>query len=142
MREREGVLEMRQAMQRLSKMLAVAVVGGFLLSAVPGASAGQVRRRVIVVEPFYPYGYYYSPWGYGYPYGPYYANYGDVKIETHRKDLSVYIDGGYAAEIRKDKKFTLRPGNHQIELRNSEGQTVFEEKVAVTVGKTTKLQVS
>ena len=56
--------------------------------------------------------------------------------------MAVYIDGGYAAEIRKDKKFTLRPGNHEIELRDSDGQTVYRENVAVIVGKTTKLQVS
>ena len=96
---------------------------------------------MIVVEPFYPY----YPWGYyPYAYPRYYApaNYGEVKIETHRKDLAVYIDGGYAAEIRKDKKFTLRPGNHEIELRDRDGQTVYRENVAVIVGKTTKLQVS
>ena len=45
-------------------------------------------------------------------------------------------------EIKKDKKFTLKPGNHEIELRDSDGQTVYQEKVAVTVGKTTKLQIS
>jgi hypothetical protein len=65
-----------------------------------------------------------------------------VKIQTHHKDLAVYIGGGYAAEIRKDKKFTLRPGNQQIELRDSDGQTVYQEQVAVTILKTTKLQVS
>src|SRR5437016_7282090 len=74
-----------------SSVLAVLVIGGFLLSAVPGASAAQIRQRVIVVEPFYPY----HPWGWGYPYGysPYYvaSHYGEVKIDTHRKDLSVYI---------------------------------------------------
>jgi hypothetical protein len=131
---------MRRAMRCFSSILAVLVVGGFLLSAAPGVSAGQLRRRVIVVEPFYPY----YPWGY-YPYayrGYYAPAYGEVRIETHRKDLAVYIDGGYAAEIKKDKKFTLKPGNHQIELRDSDGQTVYQEQVAVTVGKTTKLQVS
>jgi hypothetical protein len=129
---------MRRGMRWFLSSLAVLVVSGFLLSAAPGASAGQIiRRRVIVAEPFYPY----YPWG-DYPryYAP--ANYGEVKIETHRKDLSVYIDGGYAAEIRKDKKFTPRPGNHQIELRDSDGQTVYQEQVAVTIGRTTKLQVS
>ena len=65
-----------------------------------------------------------------------------MKIDTHRKDLSVYIDGGYAAEIRKNRKFTLRPGNHEIELRNSDNATVYSERVAVTVGQTTKLHVS
>jgi len=133
---------MSRTIRWLSRILTATVVGGLLLSAVPGASAGQVRRRVIIVQPFaplYPWGY---PWGY-YPYAPYYAaNDGQVKIDTHRKDLTVYIDGGYAAQINKDKKFALRPGNHDIELRNSEGQTVYQQKVAVMVGKTTKLQVS
>ena len=121
--------------------LAILIVGGFLLSAAPQASAGQFRRRVIVVEPFHPV----YPWGWGYPYGypPYYvaSHYGEVKIDTHRKDLNVYIDGGYAAETKKEKKFTLRPGNHDLELRDSDGQTVFQDKVAVIVGKTTKIQV-
>jgi hypothetical protein len=133
---------MRGAMRWFLSSLAVLVVSGFLLSAAPGASAGQiVRRRVIVVEPFYPS----YPWGY-YPYGypRYYApaNYGEVKIQTHRKDLAVCLDGGYAAEIRKDKKFTLRLANHQIELRDSDGQTAYQEQVAVTLGQTTKLPVS
>jgi hypothetical protein len=123
-----GARTMRQAMRWFSSSLAVLVVSGFLLSAGPGASAAQVRRRVIVVEPFYPY----YPWGY-YPPGylGYYApaNYGEVIIETHRKDLAVYIDGGYAAEIRKDKKFTLRPGNHQIELRDSDGRLSTENRL-------------
>jgi hypothetical protein len=133
---------MRRGMRWISSVLAVLLVGGFFLSAAPGASA-QVRRRVIVVEPFYP------GWGWGWGYGPYgypgyYApvNYGEVKIETQRKDLAVYIDGGYAAEIKKDKKFTLKPGNHEVELRDRDGQTVYDEQVAVTVGKTTKLHVS
>jgi len=135
---------MRRTMRWFSTALAILIVGGFLLSAAPGASAWQVRRRVIIVEPFYPYypsgwGY----WGYPYPYPPYYvANYGEVKIDTHRKDLAVYIDGGYAAEIRKHKKFTLRPGNHEIELRNSDNVTIYREQVAVTVGQTIKLHVS
>jgi len=112
-------------------------LGGFLLSLPPRASA-QFRRHVIVVQPYYPWGFY----PYGYPGYYMQANYGEVKIETRRKDLAVYIDGGYAAEIKKDKKFTLKPGNHEIELRDSDGQTVYQEKVAVTVGKTTKLQIS
>src|ERR1700751_663021 len=130
---------MHRGTQWFSSVLAVLLLGGLLLSLPPTASA-QFRRHVIVVQPFYPY----YPWGfypYGYP-GYYAPAYGEVKIETHRKDLAVYIDGGYAAEIRKDKKFTLKPGNYEIELRDSNGQTVYHEKVAVTVGKTTKLQVS
>ena len=130
---------MRRGTQWFSSVLAVLLLGGCLLS-LPATASAQFRRHVIVVEPFSPY----YPWGfypYGYP-GYYAPPYGEVKIETRRKDLAVYIDGGYAAEIKKDKKFTLKPGNHEIELRDSDGQTVYQEKVAVIVGKTTKLQVS
>jgi hypothetical protein len=128
-------------MRWISSTLAALVAAGFLLTTAPQASAGQVRRRVIVVEPFHPY----YPWGWGYPYGypPYYvaSHYGEVKLDTHRKDLSVYIDGGYAADTSKEKKFTLRPGNHELEVRNSDGQTVLQEQVAVIVGKTTKIKL-
>ena len=88
--------------------------------------------------PFYPY------YGY-YPYPPSYmaANFGEVEIDTHHmKDAQVYIDGGFAAKIKDAKKFALRPGNHNIELRNSDGQTFYQETVAITVGHNTKLHVS
>jgi len=131
---------MRAKTRWLSRAMAVAIAGGFLLGAAPQESAAQVRRRVIIVEPFSPF----YPWGYPYPYPGYYrpSNYGEVKIDTHRKDLAVYIDGGFAADVKHDKKFALRPGNHDVELRNSDGQTVYQQNVAVIVGKTTKLQVS
>jgi len=68
------------------------------------------------------------------------ANFGYVKIKTDRKDASVYIDGGFADKVEKAKKFALRPGNHDIELRDSDGRTLYREKVAVTIGKTTELR--
>ena len=133
---------MRKTMRRCSITLAAVLTGGLLLGMAPAASAQRiVRQHVVVVAPgpfFYgPFPYY----GY-YPYPPAYAaNYGEVKIDTHRKDASVYIDGGYAGQIRETKKFALRPGNHNFELRDSEGQTIYQEQVAVTVGHTTKLHV-
>ena len=137
---------MRRTMRWLSIALTCAITGGLLLGMAPTASAQQIRSRVVIVGPgpfygpFYPF---YPYYGY-YPYPPGYmsANYGEVKIETHRKDAEVYIDGGYAARIKETKKFALRPGNHDIELRDSEGQTLYQERVAVTVGRTTKLHVS
>ncbi len=134
---------MRKTMRWFSLALACAITGGLLLGMAPTAWAQRIRSRVVIVErgpffgPFYPfYGYY--------PYPPSYMaeNFGEVKIETHRKDGTVYIDGGYAARIREAKKFALRPGNHDIELRNSDGQTFYQERVAVTIGHTTKLHVS
>ena len=67
------------------------------------------------------------------------ANFGFVKIKTERKDASVFIDGGFADKIAKAKKYALRPGNHDVELRDSDGRTIYQERVAVTVGKTTEL---
>ena len=132
---------MRKTKRWSSLALACAIAGGLLVGMAPTASAQRIRSRVVIVErgpffgPFYPfYGYY--------PYPPSYMaeNFGEVKIETHQKDAKVYIDGGYAARIKEAKKFALRPGNHDIELRDSDGRTLYREKVAVTVGKTTELR--
>ena len=106
------------------------------------APAPQSRQRVVIVEPIrvfdpffdYPYPYAYAP--------DYMAqNFGYVKIKTESKDASVYVDGGFADKIEKAKKFALRPGNHDIELRDSDGRTLFKERVQVLVGKTTELKV-
>jgi hypothetical protein len=121
--------------------MVVLLVGGLFLSVVPSVSSAQVRRRVIIVQRFDPF----FPWyGYPYPYPPYYmaANYGEVKIDPQHKFAEVYIDGGYAATITKSKKFALRPGTHEIDLKNSDGETFYHKRVAVLVGQTTKLRVS
>jgi len=106
------------------------------------APAPQPNQRVVVVEPIrvfdpffdYPYPYAYEP--------DYMAqNFGYVKIKTERKDASVYVDGGFADRLEKAKKFALRPGTHDIELRDSDGRSLFRERVAVLVGKTTELKV-
>ena len=101
------------------------------------------QHHVVIVEPIrvfdpffdYPYPYAYEP--------DYMAqNFGYVKIKTDgHKDASVYVDGGFADRIEKAKKFALRPGTHDIELRDSDGRTLLHEKVAVLVGKTTELKV-
>jgi len=69
------------------------------------------------------------------------TNFGYVKIKTDRKDASVYVDGGFADSIQKAKKFALRPGTHDIELRDSDDRILFHKKIAVLVGKTTELHV-
>jgi hypothetical protein len=119
--------------------LALALSATLLLS-LASTAAAQVRHRVVVVAPFYPWYPYYP---YPYPYGGYYVpNVGELKVDPqHQKNDAVYIDGGYAATISKSKKFSLRPGNHELEVRNAEGQTVLKEQVAVSMGQTTKVQV-
>jgi hypothetical protein len=132
---------MLRTMRRFSHAMAVLLVGGLFLSVVPSVSSAQVRRRVIIVERFDPF----FPWyAYPYPYAPYSmaANYGEVKIDPQHRFAEVYIDGGYAATITKSKKFALRPGTHEIALRNSDGETFYHKRVAVLVGQTTKLRVS
>ena len=155
-------------MHRFVKTLTAVILGGLLLSSAstfsgqqpkakspaqmapapaPAAQpapapAPQPNQRVVVVEPIrvfdpffdYPYPYAYEP--------DYMAqNFGYVKIKTDRKDASVYVDGGFADRVEKAKKFALRPGTHDIELRDSDGRSLFRERVAVLVGKTTELHV-
>ena len=105
----------------------------------------------VIVRPYvrpYPY-FYYGPGWYGYPYrypGGYYSfrpayATGEVKIDTNLKDASLYIDSGYVGPIDKFKKFDLSPGNHEIELRDAFGRTVFRETVQVLVDKTVKIKI-
>ena len=131
-------------MKRIVMASAVALLA--LLSFAPVASA---RVRVFVGGG---YGYYYGPRYYGWygpgwygPYGPYYGPYaysntGDVKIETHVKGDSIYVDGGYAGITGKLKKFPLRPGTHNIEIRDRDGRAYYQERVEVIRGRTTEIR--
>jgi hypothetical protein len=107
------------------------------------APAPQPRRQTVIIEepirvfdPFFDY-----PYPYAYPPDYMASNFGYVKIKTDRKDLKVYVDGGFADSVEKAHKFALRPGTHDIELRDHDDRSVFHEKVAVLVGKTTELHV-
>ena len=145
-------------MRALLKTLTSAVVTGLLLIALPAASAQKpkqmpaqpppappmaqqpAQQRVIVVEPIRVFDPYFAyPYPYAYPPDYMGANFGYVKIKTDRKNASVFVDGGFADKIEKAKKFALRPGNHEIELRDSDGRTLYKQNVAVLVGKTTEL---
>ena len=113
------------------------------MSPAPMASAPsgqQPGQRVIVVEPIRVFDPFFE-YPYPYAYEPDYmaANFGYVKIKTDHKDAAVYVDGGFADKIEKAHKFALRPGTHEVELRDSDGRTLFHERVAVIVGKTTEL---
>lgn len=129
---------MRRTTRWISRALVVAMTGLLFLST-PNTASAQHRRVVIiqsvpVFDPFFPYPYAYPPGYVG-------RNYGYVKLKTHGRDASVYVDGGYALTTKKNKQFALRPGNHDIELRDHDGRTVFQERVAVLIGQTTKIDV-
>jgi hypothetical protein len=57
------------------------------------------------------------------------------------KDASVYVDGGFAGTTAKVKNFALQTGNHDIEIRNAAGQTLFHDRVHVLAGKTTQIKL-
>lgn len=129
-----------KSIYRFAKLSAPVVLA--LLMLVPAASA---RTRIIVRGGFGPvwYGYwgpgpYYWGWGPSYVYVP--APYaGTVKINTAMKDAYVYVDGGFAGPVTQMKKFPLRPGTHDIELRSPDGTTLYQETVDVIAGKTVEL---
>jgi len=129
-------------MSRLSKIIAIMVLG---LNIVPAASAQRRFGPRLVVRPF---GYFgpvaFGPswyWGAGwYPWAGVGPSTGQVKIDTGRKDVSVYVDGGYVGPIRKFKTFDLLPGNHDIELRDPASQVIFHERIQVILGKRTDIR--
>jgi len=51
----------------------------------------------------------------------------------------VYVDGGYAGTVGQLKTFQLRPGSHDVELRDRDGRSFYEEHIEVVAGKTLKL---
>ena len=132
----------------IRKAFAGTIIGVASLVTISAPTASAQPGRVII-RPYYPhyaYGYYgYGP-GWYYPgryvYVPAGPTTGDVKIETHMKGGSIYVDGGYAGETTKLKKFSLRPGNHDVEVRDAAGNAVFHERVQVLVGKTTDIKLA
>ena len=135
---------------KYQKLLLAGLAVMMAIVALPQIGAAQ---RVIV-RPYVAYGYGWAPvWYPGY-YAGYYPGYyyarpvyavaargGDVKIDTHLKDASVYVDGGFAGTTGKLKHFGLQPGNHDIEVRNTAGQTLFKDRVQVIAGKTVDIKL-
>jgi hypothetical protein len=130
-------------MKRLLKYSAIALLA--LVTFVPVASArgfygGGFRG-----------GFYGGGFGWGYPgyygwYGPWYGpgyympNAGEVEIQTKQKGDQIFVDGGFAGRTGELKKFALRAGSHEIELRSAKGQTYYQEKINVLAGKKVKIQ--
>jgi PEGA domain len=132
-------------------LIAILALAGFLTIAPVTASAAPGGRVVVVGGGFYGRGWYGPGWGWygpGWYYGPgwgpgyYIPNAGKVKIVTPDKNASVYVDGGYAGPVAKLKKFSLRPGNHEIALRDPDGRTFYQERVQVIPGKTTEIHAN
>jgi hypothetical protein len=139
-------------MSRIAKVLPIALVA--LLAVLALAPTASAQRVVIVRGGFY--GGFYGPhffgylgpgpwvWGYwGMPYGFGYIsrpNSGDVKIETKMKDAKVYLDGGFIGKTDKVKRFALKAGQHDIELRDSSGKPFYQEHIEVLPGRTVEIE--
>ena len=57
------------------------------------------------------------------------------------KESKLFSNGGYAGTTAKLKEFSLRPGNHIIEVRDSAGDMLYRNRVQVLLGKTTKIKL-
>jgi PEGA domain len=139
-----------QAMKRVMKPLFIALVA--LLTLAPLASTASAQRGGHVFVAAGPR--FYGGWGGWGPgwgwYGPgWYAGYwgpgyygrpaGTVKIETKVKGEAIYVDGGYAGVTGHLKKFPLRPGTHDIAVNDPNGHPIFNQRVQVLLGQTTKI---
>jgi hypothetical protein len=125
-------------------------LGILLLTAVPSIAAPRLVARPYAMGPRFivrPYNYYGPAWYGGY-WGPQYYPWGyavgpavgQIKIDTRLKDAAVYVDGGYVGPVDKFKKFGLKPGNHDIELRDASDHTIFKKRVQVVVDKTIQIK--
>ena len=128
----------------LRSLTITTALGALLLVAQPSWAQRIIVRRPVIVRPYYGWGPgwygWYDPW-----WGPAYVvpsrPVGEVKLVTHMKDALVYVDGGYAGTAGKLKHFDLSPGNHNIELRDTTGQSLFHQQVQVIRDKTTEIHV-
>src|SRR5436305_12678778 len=96
---------LKEETMTIRKALVAAVIGAaFLAVSIVPASAAQAH---LIIRPYFGYGPYYHSGFYGsrWYYPPYYVPAapptGDVKIDTHMKGGSIYVDGGYAGETNK-----------------------------------------
>jgi hypothetical protein len=124
----------------MSRYLKLSMIA--LLAVVCVAPVASARPFVVVGGYFGP-AYYGPAWygpgwvaPYGYVRGPVT---GSVKFDTKMKDAAVYVDGGYAGTVGKLKTFHLRPGSYNIELRDHDGHSIYQERIEVIAGKTLKL---
>jgi len=143
-------------MNRLWKFAGMAVLAVAMLAPAASAQRMAFRGGFGFGPRFYGPTFYYGPGFYGpgwYGYGAYglgwYEPYGYVpgsaagkmKFDTKMKDAQVYVDGGLAGTVKQLGTFPLKAGAHDIEVRNAQGQTLYQEHVDVIAGKTMQIKL-
>lgn len=141
---------MKKLTARFARASLIVLVALVCLAPAASLASAQRGRVAVIYGGGYGGGWYGPGWyggGYGW-YGPgpgfygprYYGpSPGKVKIVTNTKGNSIYVDGGFAGYTGKLKKFELRPGPHQIEVRDASGHAFYAERVDVLMGKTVDL---
>ena len=72
--------------------------------------------------------------------GPCYLYTGELKIKAPMPGASIYVDGGFVGVTDKVKNIPLPAGTHEVQLRDPDGRTFYQESVAIIAGKTTQIQ--
>ena len=110
-----------------------------------GASSASARPpRIIIRGGFvYPYPVWVSPyWGpsyiYTYPVPVTYT--GELKVKAPIPGASIYVDGGFVGVADKLKNIPLPAGTHEVQLRDPDGRTFYQESVEIIAGRTTQIQ--
>ena len=125
-------------MKSLWKASAIALFG--LLTF---ASAASARPPRIIIRGGFSYPVWFSPyWGpnyiYTYPVPVIYT--GELKIKAPMPGTSVYVDGGFVGVTDKVKNIPLPAGTHEVQLRDPDGRTFYQERVAIIPGRTTQIR--
>jgi PEGA domain len=125
-------------MKSFWKASTIALFG--LLTLAPVASARPPR---IIFRGDFGYPVWFSPyWGpnyiYTYPVPVTYT--GELKIKAPMPGASIYVDGGVVGVTGKVKNLPLPAGIHEVQLRDPDGRTFYQESVEIIPGRTTQIQ--
>ena len=125
-------------MKSLWKVSAIALFG--LLTLAPVASARPPR---IIIRGGFGYPVWVGPyWGpsYIYTYPVPVAYTGELKIKAPTPGTSIYVDGAFVGLTDKVKNIPLPAGTHEVQLRDPDGDILYQESVAIIGGRTTQIQ--
>lgn len=78
----------------------------------------------------------FSPFGY---WSPMETATGKVEIQTAMRGAGVYVDGFFAGTVDQLQMFKLRAGDHDIEVRATDGYSLYQDRIYVAAGKIVKI---
>ena len=114
-----------------------------LLAASTLAPVASARGPRVIISGGFGYPVWFSPyWGpnyiYTYPVPVIYT--GELKIKAPMPGAAIYVDGGFVGLTDKVKNIPLPAGTHEVQLRDPDGRTFYQESVDIIAGRTTQIQ--